>query len=106
MEVDRGMQLLEEPRGGLDTRAPERSERAARRSLRAQIAQVERELADAFVTAYRMGGLELPAASAAEARLLSLGELEQVRDDLAERLRAARVRISERADEFEANRIR
>ena len=36
----------------------ERGERAARRSLRAQIARLERELADAFVTAFPMGGLD------------------------------------------------
>ena len=28
--------------------------------MRAQIARLERELADAFVTAYPMGGIELP----------------------------------------------
>ena len=34
--------------------------RAARRSLREQIARLERELANAFVTAYPMGGPALP----------------------------------------------
>ena len=52
-----------------------------------------------------MGGLEHPLQYSAQPRLLDLGELEQVRDDLAERLRAARVRIAERADEQAANRL-
>jgi hypothetical protein len=80
-------------------------ERAARRSLRHQIARLERELADAFVTAFTMGGVELPSDEPAEPRILSLGELEEVRDELAERLRAARVSIAERADVIDANRL-
>ncbi len=53
-----------------------------------------------------MGGLERPAERHGEPRLLGLGELEQVRDELAERLRAARVTIAERADVQAANRVR
>jgi hypothetical protein len=80
-------------------------ERAARRTLRDQIARLERELADAFVTAYPMGGLEQPPARAAHPRLLDLGELEVVRDGLAERLHAARVTITRRADEQAEKRL-
>ena len=80
-------------------------ERAARRTLRAQIARLERELAEAFVTAFPMGGLDQPGAWGGEPRLLGLGELEAVRDDLAERLREARVTISRRADEQAQKRL-
>jgi hypothetical protein len=81
-------------------------ELAARRSLRTQIAKLERELADAFVTAYPMGGFEQPAPERRrDPRLLDLGELERVRDELAERLRTARVTIAERADVQAANRL-
>jgi hypothetical protein len=81
-------------------------EGAARRSLRAQIAKLERELSDAFVTAASMGGLPTRAARAgAQARLLDLGELELVRDELAQRLAAARAHIARRADEQESARI-
>ena len=80
-------------------------ERAARRTLRDQIARLERELADAFVTAYPMGGLDQPVARTAHPRLLSLGELEIVRDELAERVRAARVTITRRADEQAEKRL-
>jgi hypothetical protein len=52
-----------------------------------------------------MGGLEQPPAYSAQPRLLDLGELEQVRDALAERLHAARLRIAERADEQAASRL-
>jgi hypothetical protein len=80
-------------------------ERAARRTLREQIARLERELADAFVTAFELGGLPQPAAVTSHARLLDLGELEVVRDELAERLREARTTIGKRADEIAEKRL-
>lgn len=81
-------------------------ERAARRSLRRQISKLERELSDAFVTAFPMGGLgDVPTGRAREARLLGLGELEQVRDELAARLQTARVRIADGADAQAASRV-
>jgi hypothetical protein len=82
-------------------------QRAARRSLRSQIVKLERELADAFLTAVPMGGLDLlPAAGAPAPRLLDLGELELVRDRLAERLGTARTLIAERSEAQEAARVR
>jgi hypothetical protein len=81
------------------------AEAAARRTLRGQIARLERELADAFVTAYPMGGLPQPVPAVAEPRLLDLGELERVRDALTERLREARVTIRRRADEQAEKRL-
>ena len=94
--------------GGPGTRAAVLAgERAARRDLRDQIARLERQLGDAFVTAFPFGGLPpvagTPAAPAA--RLLTLGELEQVRDDLAARLSAARAGIAEHADRQERARL-
>jgi hypothetical protein len=80
-------------------------ERAARRTLRDQIARLERELSDAFVTAYSMGGLDHPIVAAAEPRLLDLWELEHVRDALADRLHGARVKIRRRADEQAEKRL-
>ncbi|MFZ1993754.1 MAG: hypothetical protein WAU75_06560 [Solirubrobacteraceae bacterium] len=81
---------------------------AARRTLREQIARLERELADAFVTAFALGGLPHPVAATgppSHARLLDLGELEVVRDELAERLREARTTIARRADEIAEKRL-
>ncbi len=105
------MELLEQvriaPQGPPppSTTVTEDAQRAARRTMRAQIARLERELSDAFVTAFPMGGLELPGAAAAEPHLLDLGELERIRDDLSERLRDARARIAARAEQYEANRV-
>jgi hypothetical protein len=92
------MQLLEQAFSPVAPLVTEVDERAARKSLRSQIARLERDLAEAFVTAYRMGGLGRGPEVSGDPRLLDLGELERVRDDLAERLRAARVTIAERAD--------
>ena len=79
------------------------NERAARRSLRRQIARLEAQLADAFVTTFSMhAGARPPSAplvSSAQPRLLDLGELELVRDDLAQRVRDARVTIARHAEE-------
>ncbi|HVS29140.1 MAG TPA: hypothetical protein VHE14_06285 [Solirubrobacteraceae bacterium] len=74
-------------------------ERAARRSLREQIAKLEQELAAAFVAAYPRSGIDWTVGSRGGPRVLSLGELEQLRDDLAERLHAVRVALGERAEE-------
>jgi hypothetical protein len=99
------MELLEHHINAPAPGITEVDERAARRSLRTQIERLERELSAAFVTAYRMGGLDQPTELPGEPRLLGLGELERVRDELAERLRAARVTISERADVQAAHRV-
>jgi hypothetical protein len=52
-----------------------------------------------------MGGFEFPTTAASEPRLLDLGELERVRDQLVERLRGARLTIAERAEVQSANRV-
>ena len=83
----------------------ETADRDARRSLRRQIAKLESEFADAFVTAYPMGGFDMPAGSHAEPRLLDLAELERARDDLAARVRVARATITERGEEQAASRL-
>jgi hypothetical protein len=77
-------------------------ERAARRSLRAQIARLERELGEAVFAAFphvrEPELLEGAAAPVRGPRLLGLGELERVRDELAERVRRARVVVRQRAE--------
>jgi hypothetical protein len=102
------MELLE-PNIGARPIAPvpgEEPQRAARRSLRRQIARLERELSEAFVTAYPLGGLgEETTARSGEPRLLDLGELERVRDDLAARIGNARALITERAERQAACRV-
>jgi hypothetical protein len=61
-------------------------ERAARRTLRDQIARLEREHAAIVARAYPRLEVGPPAAELAGPRLLTLGELERVRDGLATRV--------------------
>jgi hypothetical protein len=70
-------------------------EAAARRSLRKQIAKLEQELAALFVAAYPRRGLEWRVRSPGGPRVLGVGELEEVRDELAGRLEDARRTLSE-----------
>jgi hypothetical protein len=103
------VQLLEQPTKvpppvHPGTRVVEVDERAARRSLREQIARLERELAQAFVSAYPRAGLAWSVPSLAGPRMLSLGELERVRDDLSGRLREAQGALAERTACEEENR--
>jgi hypothetical protein len=77
------------------------AEAAARRTLRAQIAVLESALAEAFVTAFemRIGAPATTTASAGVPRLLDLGELERVRDELAGLLHDARAQLAAGAAE-------
>jgi hypothetical protein len=77
----------------------------ARAELRRQIGHLERELATLFTEAFGRTEIDHRVAPiAAEPRLLDLGELEQVRDELAEKTSAARVQLRERAGVETANR--
>jgi hypothetical protein len=92
------------PPGLPGTSVVEIDERAARRSLRDQIAKLERELGQAFATAYPRHGFEWSIPGVAGPRLLGLGELERLRDDLAERLHKVRSDLAERTACEEENR--
>lgn len=80
-------------------------ERAARRSLREQIARLERQLGDVLVSAFPHTTVDVRVAGAGGPRVLSLGELERLRDDLAERLQGARAVLDERGAIEESNRV-
>ena len=76
-------------------------ERGARRTLRTQIARLERELGETILAAFpHVAEPEgaAPLASGTGPQLLDLGQLERVRDDLAERIRRARVVVAGRAE--------
>jgi hypothetical protein len=83
---------------------PAIDERAARRSLLDQIAKLESELASLFCSTYPRIGFDWKVPSRGGPRILSLGELERVRDGLADRLEANRHELSERALVEEHNR--
>jgi len=80
-------------------------ERLARAQLRRQVGRLERELGALFGEAF--GHTEVGyrvEAIAAEPRVLDLGELERVRDALADRVAEARVALRERAELETRNR--
>jgi hypothetical protein len=81
-------------------------ERDARIELRRQISRLEAELGRLFGEAF--GHTEVPhriEAVAERPRLLDLGELEALRDQLAERIGEARVSVAERAQVESDNRV-
>ena len=85
------MALIEQLSPGLaPVVIPEVDERAARNTLRDQIGHLERELVSACLDACPRLTPPPPVRSLSGPRMLSLGELERVRDELAGRL--ARVR--------------
>ena len=81
-------------------------ERAARRTLLAQVRRLEEESAGLFCSAWPRTGLDLlPAAPRrAGARLLTLGELEELRDELVEQVRRGRAALEERGLSEERSR--
>jgi hypothetical protein len=73
-------------------------ERAARAELRRQVATLEAQLSDALITAFPDGPLDDAPTTTAGPRVLSLGDLERLRDHLAARLSTARTELHERAE--------
>ena len=74
----------------------ETDERAARRSLLDQIARLESELAALFCSTYPRTGFDWRVRSRGGPRIMSLVELEQVRDDLAGKLQENRRALTDR----------
>jgi hypothetical protein len=71
---------------------------AARRSLRDQIARLERELGALFASSYPRKGLEWRVSAPGGPRVLGVGELEELRDALAGRLEDGRQALRERRE--------
>jgi AcrR family transcriptional regulator len=92
---------------GLPTTLPEVDEGVARRALRDQIAKLERELAGLFVDAYPRRELDWQVSSPGGPRLLDVGDLEALRDELAVRVEDARRELAARgkAEAGERERI-
>ena len=80
-------------------------EAAARRTLRDQIAKLEAELSASFVAAYPRKGIEFQVSGRGGPRMLSLGDLERLRDDLAHRVHEARRTLDDRAEVESRHRL-
>jgi hypothetical protein len=80
-------------------------ESAARRSLREQIARLEKQLADVRFSAFPHTVLDTDVATEGGPRLLGLAELEEHRDALQARLSEARKVFERRGIEQERNRV-
>ncbi len=101
LTVDREPVASREAAAGPGLRGEGERERAAKRSLRAQISRLERELSDLVAHGFphvvpvptRAG-----AGTAALPRLLGLAELERERDALVRSVRTAQARAAARAD--------
>ncbi len=84
-------------------------ERLARRALGAQVARLERDLADTLVSSFPFGGVDAigePGPRSRGPRLLALGDLEALRDGLAARLRTSRLQLEALGREQEEHRVR
>ena len=81
-------------------------ERAARRTLLDQVRRLEEESVGLFCSAWPRKGLDLLPATppGAGPRLLSLGELEELRDQLVEQLGRGRAALAERGRAEEGSR--
>jgi hypothetical protein len=79
-------------------------ERAARRSLLDQVARLEEEHSQLFCSTWPRKGFEWSVRSRGGPRVLSLEELEELRDDLMARVADARRALSERTYVEEQNR--
>jgi hypothetical protein len=79
-------------------------ERPARRSLLEQIGRLEEELAQLFCSTWPRKGFQWDVRSRGGPRVLSLVELEELRDDLAERVSRSRRALSDRTYVEEQNR--
>jgi hypothetical protein len=81
-------------------------ESAARRQLREQVAHLEGELAALFCTAYPRLGFDWNVRTRGGPRLLSIADLEELRDGLADRLQRNRRMLGDRTYVEELNRRR
>ena len=92
------------PPEGLNTALYQHDERAARADLRRQIAAMELALARLFGSAFPRKGIDFAVAGMGGPRLLSVDELEKVRDTLAARLQDVKADLHDYAVVEEANR--
>jgi hypothetical protein len=98
-------QLLAQHEFELVTTPTVDEERRVRDQLRSQIARLERQLGELWVTAFPRRGIDWSVGAAGGPRVLGAADLERVRDALVVRVREAQAEISRRADVEESNRL-
>ena len=92
------------PPDGLDTALYRHDEREARSDLRRQIAAMELALARLFESAFPRKGIDFGVSGLGGPRLLSVDELEQIRDGLVARIHDVSRRLHDAAYVEEKNR--
>jgi hypothetical protein len=92
------------PPEGLDTILYEHDGRASRTDLRRQIAALELALARLFGSAFPRTGIDFSVTGLGGPRILSVDELEKVRDGLAARVQDVRARLNDVGYVEEKNR--
>jgi hypothetical protein len=92
------------PPEGLDTVLYEHDERSSRADLRRQIAAMELALARLFGSAFPRKGIEFAVPGMGGPRMLSVDELEKVRDGLAIRIKEVKTDLHDYAVVEESNR--
>ncbi|MGI8845363.1 MAG: hypothetical protein ACR2HC_04200 [Thermoleophilaceae bacterium] len=81
-------------------------ERPARRDLLDQIERLEHQLSSLFISTWPRKGMEFSVPARGGPRLLTFGELERLRDDLAHRVDHGRRTLSDRTYVEEQHRCR
>jgi hypothetical protein len=76
----------------------------ARHALRNQIARLERQLSEVFIHSFPRVALDVSVPATGGPRVLTLGELEGLRDQLVTRVREARLAIATRGEQEAQNR--
>lgn len=84
---------------------PMPEEAGARRDLRAQVASLERQLGEALASGFPQLDVDVAVAAHGGPRLLDLGELETLRDELAARLADARRALAAQAQRTHEARL-
>ena len=103
MTVDEHTLLLV-ARGSRPVEAPAEDRAAARRALRSQVARLEQELSELQCSAWPRIDIRAGVAGHGGAQLLSLGQLEELRDGLAAEAARLRRALDERGEKEEQSR--
>jgi hypothetical protein len=106
MAFDRARSAIRRRLAGIPPLEIEVDEGAARRTLRDQIAKLERELATLFPSVRPGDELDWRVRAPGGPRVLDVGDLEALRDDLADRVEEIRGAMRDRSESEQASRVK